>query len=153
MGLPGLLGTPALLPLCAATVAYLAPPLTGRALHWPRLAAVTVVDFQPRMLPGSTPPGPVGRAQALGTAAVAVATTATAVAPRLLTVTRVSSKYSRGRSTTWTTPARQSTAYSSRNGSTSNREMASVNGSAPDTPSRDTSSTFGKAFVQTTNST
>jgi H+-transporting ATPase len=54
---------------------------------------------------GCTPLGPVGWTQALGTAGVA--TTAAAVAPRVLS--RIQSSMS-------TTPARTSTAYSSRNG-------------------------------------
>ena len=95
------------------------------------------------------PSEPVGWAQALSTAAVA--TTVAALAPRLLTGGR--SGDSGERSTTLTTPTRQSTAYSSRNGSASRREMASVNGSALYTPSRDTPLTVDKAFVQTPNST
>jgi hypothetical protein len=98
---------------------------------------------------GSTPLGPVGWAQALSTAAVA--TTIAALAPRL--ATRGSSRDSGERSTTFTTPTRQSTAYSSRNGSASRRDIASVNGSAPYTSSRDTPLTVDNAFVQTPNST
>jgi cation-transporting P-type ATPase I len=75
---------------------------------------------------GCTPLGPIGWAQALGTAGVA--TTAAAVAPRVLN--RIQSSIS-------TTPNRQSTAYSSRSGIAINPETT-VNGSeealTPDTP-------------------
>ena len=112
------------------------------------LAAVVSTPVVSQLL-GSTPLGPVGWAQALGTAAVATA--AAAVVPRLLT--RASSEDAAGPSTICTTPARQSSAYSSRNGRTSTRETASVNGSEPNTPSRDIPPTVRKAFVQTSNTT
>jgi cation-transporting P-type ATPase I len=100
---------------------------------------------------GSTPLGPVGWAQALGTATLATA--AAAVVPRLLakssSVDAASSGDAAERSTIWTTPTRQSTAYNSRNGRTSTRETASVNGSEL----YDTPLTVGKAFVESTNST
>jgi H+-transporting ATPase len=98
---------------------------------------------------GSTPLGPVGWGQALGTAALA--TTAAALAPRLLA--KDSSEDADDSSRISTTPARQSNAYSSRNGSRSTRETASVNGSGPDTESRDTSMTVGAGYVQTPNMT
>ncbi|HNM85368.1 MAG TPA: cation-translocating P-type ATPase, partial [Mycobacterium sp.] len=68
---------------------------------------------------GSTPLGPIGWAQALGSAATATAVAA--VAPRVL----------RGiQSSTTSTPARTSTAYNSRNGTAKTAASAPVNGSA-----------------------
>jgi H+-transporting ATPase len=95
---------------------------------------------------GSTPLGPVGWAQALGTAGAA--TTVAAVAPKVLGM------LGRGdQSSISTTPARQSTAYSSRNGTASSPVTASVNGSGPiDTESRATPVTVGKSGIQTSNS-
>jgi cation-transporting P-type ATPase I len=111
------------------------------------LAAIVSTPGVSQLL-GSTPLGPVGWIQALGTAALATA--AAAVVPRLLA--KGSSEDASDGSTIFTTPARQSTAYTSRNGRASSLDTASVNGSA-DTPSRNTSPTVGKAFVQTPNST
>jgi H+-transporting ATPase len=94
---------------------------------------------------GSTPLGPLGWAQALGTAGAA--TTVAAVAPKVLrTLGRG------GQSSISTTPARQSTAYSSRNGTVSTRDTASVNGSGPmnkEAPA--TPVTVGKAGIQMSN--
>ncbi len=112
------------------------------------LAAVVSTPGVSQLL-GSTPLGPVGWTQALGTAAVATA--AAAVVPRLLA--KDSSEHAADRSTIFTTPARQSTAYSSRNGRTSTRETASVNGSPPNAPSRDIPPTVGKVIVQPSNKT
>jgi H+-transporting ATPase len=73
---------------------------------------------------GCTPLGPIGWTQALGTAAVATA--ATAVAPKVITAVQSSMS---------TKPHLHRTAYSSRNGMDSTRVTASVNGSEgiPDT--------------------
>jgi H+-transporting ATPase len=76
---------------------------------------------------GSTPLGPVGWAQALGTATVA--TGVAAVAPRL--ISPGASIVPAGQSTILTTPARNNTAYTSRNGTASSRATMSVNGSDP----------------------
>ncbi|MCW2629862.1 MAG: P-type ATPase, translocating [Mycobacterium sp.] len=76
---------------------------------------------------GSTPLGPVGWAQALGTAAVA--TGVAAVAPRLMSPGARSEPADP--STIFTTPARSNTAYTSRNGTASSRARMSVNGSDP----------------------
>jgi cation-transporting P-type ATPase I len=91
---------------------------------------------------GSTWLGPVGWAQALGTAAAA--TSVAAIAPRLLG--------SGDQSSISTTPTRQSTAYSSRNGTVSTPVTTSVNGSEPmDTESVATPATVGKSGIQTSN--
>ncbi len=91
---------------------------------------------------GCTPLGPVGWAQALG--AAAVATAGAAVVPML--IERLSAEPSPdaddgsgaggaqvepAQSSILTTPARHSTAYSSRSGTANNSVMAPVNGSAP----------------------
>jgi H+-transporting ATPase len=76
---------------------------------------------------GSTPLGPLGWAQALGTAAVA--TGVAAVAPRLMSPGAHSEPADQ--STIFTTPARNNTAYTSRNGTASSRATMSVNGSDP----------------------
>jgi len=76
---------------------------------------------------GSTPLGPVGWAQALGTAAVA--TGVAAIAPRLMSPGARSEPTDQ--STIFTTPARNNTAYTSRNGTASSRATMSVNGSDP----------------------
>jgi H+-transporting ATPase len=92
---------------------------------------------------GSTPLGPVGWAQALGTAAAA--TSVAAIAPKLFG--------SSGQSSMSTTPTRQSTAYNSRNGVVSTPVTTSVNGSVPtDTESTATPATVGKSGIQTSNS-
>jgi cation-transporting P-type ATPase I len=82
---------------------------------------------------GSTPLGPLGWAQALGPAAAATAVAA--IAPRMfpqkLGAGSVQSNSSQ--STISTTPARHSTAYSSRNGTARTRATTSVSGS-PLTP-------------------
>jgi cation-transporting ATPase I len=82
---------------------------------------------------GSTPLGPLGWAQALGPAAAATAVAA--IAPRMFP-----QKFGAGsvesnssQSTISTTPARHSTAYSSRSGTVRTRATASVSGS-PLTP-------------------
>jgi cation-transporting P-type ATPase I len=88
---------------------------------------------------GSTPLDPLGWAQALGTAGAA--TTVAAVAPKIL---RFGGREADDQSSISTTPARNSTAYSSRNGAASNPATASVNGSGPiDTESRATPVTVG----------
>jgi H+-transporting ATPase len=76
---------------------------------------------------GSTPLGPLGWAQALGTAAVA--TGVAAVAPRLMSPGTRSEPADQ--STIFTTPARNNTAYTSRNGTASSWATMSVNGSDP----------------------
>ena len=76
---------------------------------------------------GSTPLGPVGWAQALGTAAVA--TGVAAIAPRLMSPGARCEPTDQ--STIFTTPARNNTAYTSRNGTASSRATMSVNGSDP----------------------
>jgi H+-transporting ATPase len=97
---------------------------------------------------GSTPLGPLGWAQALGTAGAA--TTVAAVAPKLLGLV---GRDAGNQSSMSTTPARHSTAYSSRNGTVSSRETASVNGSGPmDTETPATPVTVGKSGIQTSNS-
>ncbi|KAA0107900.1 cation-translocating P-type ATPase [Mycolicibacterium sp. P1-5] len=78
---------------------------------------------------GNTPLGPLGWAQALGSAACATA--GAAFASRLLPVPTFGSDEP---STTCTTPTRHNSAYTSRNGTTSNRASATGNGSDP-TPS------------------
>lgn len=75
---------------------------------------------------GSTPLGPVGWGQALSTAAGATAIAA--IAPRVLG--RASED--QPSPSTSSTPSRQSTAYSSRNGTVSTPVMTSVNGSEPE---------------------
>jgi cation-transporting ATPase I len=107
------------------------------------LASLGVLISTPGVsqLLGCTPLGPIGWAQALGTAGVATA--AAAVAPRVL----------RGiQSSMSTTPARHNTAYSSRNGIVMTRETT-VNGSeVTPAPVMDTSSTVLSADVQMANS-
>jgi cation-transporting ATPase I len=96
---------------------------------------------------GSTWLGPVGWAQALGTATAA--TSIAAIAPRLL-----GSHYREagGQSSISTTPTRQSTAYSSRNGTVSTPVTTSVNGSEPtDTEGVATPATVEKPGIQTSN--
>jgi cation-transporting P-type ATPase I len=93
---------------------------------------------------GSTWLGPVGWAQALGTAAAA--TSVAAIAPRVL------GSGDRAQSSISTTPTRQSTAYSSRNGTVSAPVTTSVNGSEPmDTDSVATPATVSKTGIQTPN--
>jgi cation-transporting ATPase I len=95
---------------------------------------------------GSTPLGPLGWAQALGTAATA--TTVAAVAPKVLSLVRRDDQ-----SSISTTPARQSTAYNSRNGKARSLATVSVNGSGPmDTEKPATPVTVGKSGIQTSNS-
>ena len=74
---------------------------------------------------GSTPLGPVGWAQALGTATGA--TGIAAIVPRLMP--RTERAQPADSSMIVTTPARTSAAYTSRNGKASSRARASVNGS------------------------
>ncbi len=81
---------------------------------------------------GSTPLGPVGWAQALGSAAAA--TVAAAAISRLLAQRRAASPV--GRSPTSTMPARHNVAYSSLNGMVNDRATTSVSGSAPTPPGR-----------------
>jgi H+-transporting ATPase len=76
---------------------------------------------------GSTPLGPVGWAQALGSATAA--TVSAAVISRLLAPRRVPALSAVDKSTISTTPARQSTAYSSRKGMVRARATTSVSGS------------------------
>ena len=97
---------------------------------------------------GSTPLGPVGWAQALG--AALAATTAAAFAPRLLALPPPPPDDAQ--STISTTPARQSTAYNSHNGTVKTRAMASVSGSAlRPIPPVDTLSTVTPPHDTTTN--
>ncbi|MBV8930132.1 MAG: cation-translocating P-type ATPase [Mycobacteriaceae bacterium] len=100
---------------------------------------------------GSTPLGPVGWAQALGSAAAATA--AAAIAPRLLPQRLIDAATAgSGQSTISTTPARHSTAYNSRNGTTKTRATTSVRGSAlTPIPEFDTMTTVGKAHDTPTN--
>jgi cation-transporting P-type ATPase I len=96
---------------------------------------------------GSTPLGPLGWAQALGTAGAA--TTVAAVAPKVI---GWFGRDAGDQSSISTTPARQSTAYSSRNGTVSNPVTASVNGSGPmDTERPATPVTVEKSGIQTSN--
>jgi H+-transporting ATPase len=96
---------------------------------------------------GSTPLDPLGWAQALGTAAAA--TTVAAVAPKMF---RFGKREADDQSSISTTPTRQSTAYSSRNGTVSSPVTASVNGSGPmDIESPATPVTVGKPGIQTSN--
>jgi cation-transporting ATPase I len=74
---------------------------------------------------GSTPLGPIGWMQALGTAAVATAVAA--IAPRLMSGDEA---IEADQSSISTKPARHNTAYNSRNGTVNTRATASVNGSA-----------------------
>jgi len=75
---------------------------------------------------GSTPLGPLGWAQALGSATAATA--AAGLTSRLLAQRRVPE---RGPSPISTTPARHNTAYNSHNGTANARATTSVNGSEP----------------------
>jgi cation-transporting ATPase I len=121
-------------PLVVATAA-------GSLLALGGLISTPVVS----QLLGSTPLGPIGWAQALGTAGAA--TTAAAVAPKVLNWIRRDDQ-----SSISTTPARQSTAYSSRNGAVSSPATVSVNGSGPmDTERTATPVTVGKSGIQTPN--
>ena len=85
---------------------------------------------------GCTPLGPLGWAQALGTAGVA--TVAAAVAPQVA---------SRLQSSMSTTPSRQSTAYTSRNGIAMKWDMTDTGSDVTRTPDVDTSSTVQMAGV------
>lgn len=76
---------------------------------------------------GSTPLGPVGWGQALGTAAGATAIAA--IAPHVLGRGEDQSSAS---ASTSSTPSRQSTAYNSRSGTASTPATTSVNGSVPE---------------------
>jgi H+-transporting ATPase len=91
------------------------------------LAAMAVIVSTPGVsqLLGNTPLGPVGWAQALGSAFVATLTAA--AMSRLLSQRREVS--AAGRSPISTIPARHSTAYSSRNGMDNAPATTSVNGS------------------------
>ena len=84
---------------------------------------------------GCTPLGPVGWAQALSAAALATAGAAVVpvLADRFITGRAASTgeESTDDQSTISTTPARHSTAYSSRNGSVKIRVSAPVNGSTP----------------------
>ncbi|PBC49144.1 haloacid dehalogenase [Rhodococcus sp. ACS1] len=88
------------------------------------LAALTVMVSTPGVsqLLGCTPLGPIGWAQALGCAGAATA--AAAFAPGLV------EKLAGDQSTISITPARSSTAYTSRSGGVSTRVTTPVNGSA-----------------------
>ena len=98
---------------------------------------------------GGTWLGPAGWAQALTTAGAATAVAA--VAPKLF---GRADPEPDDQASTWTTPTRNNTAYSSRNGNASNPATASVNGSAPtDTDKPDTTATVRVPGVQTANST
>jgi cation-transporting ATPase I len=80
---------------------------------------------------GCTPLGPLGWAQALGSAAVATAGAALVpVIAERLSPSPESGGDGGPQSTISTTPARQSTAYNSRNGTANKRVTAPVNGSA-----------------------
>jgi H+-transporting ATPase len=79
---------------------------------------------------GSTPLGPVGWAQALGSATAA--TLAAAVISQLFAQRGEVAPSDAGKSPISTMPARQSTAYSSRNGIVKARATTSVNGSEPE---------------------
>jgi H+-transporting ATPase len=85
---------------------------------------------------GCTPLGPLGWAQALGTAGVA--TVAAAVAPQVA---------SRLQSSMSTTPSRQSTAYTSRNGIAMKWDMTDTGSDVTRTPDVDTPSTVQMAGV------
>ncbi|OFJ53290.1 cation-translocating P-type ATPase [Mycolicibacterium grossiae] len=120
------------------------PLVVGTALG--SLAALGALVSTPGVsqLLGSTPLGPVGWAQALGTAAGATAIAA--VAPRVLAR---SGSEAAGQSSTSSTPTRQSTAYSSRNGHVNAVVTTSVNGSEPAETA--TSATLGEAGDRTSN--
>jgi H+-transporting ATPase len=123
-------------PLVVATAA-------GSLLALGGLISTPVVS----QLLGSTPLGPVGWAQALGTAGAATAVAA--VAPKVL---RFVGRDTGDQSSISTTPARQSTAYSSRNGTVSSPVTALVNGSGPmDTERPATPVRVGKSGIQTSN--
>jgi H+-transporting ATPase len=91
------------------------------------LAAMAAIVSTPGVsqLLGNTPLGPVGWAQALGSAFAA--TLAAAAISTLLSQRRETS--AAGRSPTSTMPARHNTAYSSRNGTDNTPATTSVNGS------------------------
>jgi H+-transporting ATPase len=96
---------------------------------------------------GSTPLGPLGWMQALGTAAAA--TSVAAIAPRLF---KPADREPDDQSSISTTPTRHSTAYSSRNGTVRTPVTTSVNGSGPiDTVRPATPATVGKPGIQTSN--
>jgi cation-transporting P-type ATPase I len=92
------------------------------------LAAMGVLVSTPGVsqLLGNTPLGPVGWAQALGSATAA--TLAAAAMSRILAQRRAVTESGDGQSSISTTPARQSTAYSSHNG-TVNKRVTATNGS------------------------
>jgi H+-transporting ATPase len=114
---------------------------TGSLLALGGLISTPVVS----QLMGSTPLGPIGWAQALGTAGAATAVAA--VAPKALRLIRRDDQ-----SSISTTPARQSTAYSSRNGAASSPATVSVNGSGPmDTERLATPVTVRKLGIQMSN--
>jgi cation-transporting P-type ATPase I len=94
------------------------------------LAVMAAVISTPGLsqLLGNTPLGPLGWAQALGSATAA--TLAAAAISRVLIQQRPGASPA-GRSSISTTPARQSSAYSSRNGTAKIRATTSVNGSEP----------------------
>lgn len=111
---------------------------------------------------GSTPLGPLGWSQALGTAALATA--AAAVAPRLLsryydtaatptaTVPAGPPTAGAGASKISTTPARHNSAYTPRNGTAKRRVTASTNGSAStDIQGPDTVTTVTSAGIHSPN--
>jgi cation-transporting P-type ATPase I len=79
---------------------------------------------------GSTPLGPVGWAQALGSATAA--TLAAAAISQLFAQRGEVASSDACKSPISTMPARQSTAYSSRNGMVKARATTSVNGSEPE---------------------
>jgi H+-transporting ATPase len=79
---------------------------------------------------GNTPLGPVGWAQALGSATAA--TLAAAVISQVFAQRREGAPSELGPSPISTMPARQSTAYSSRNGMVKARATTSVSGSEPE---------------------
>ena len=92
---------------------------------------------------GCTPLGPVGWAQALGTAGVATAVAADGAPAAGRAV----------QSSISTTPQRHNSAYSSRNGIDSARVTTSVNGSAATPTPVESRSTVSTAGVQTTKTT
>ncbi|MCW2689073.1 MAG: P-type ATPase, translocating, partial [Mycobacterium sp.] len=106
------------------------------------LAALAAAISTPGVsqLLGNTPLGPVGWAQALGTAAIATA--AAAIAPRFMPADDAAAA---DQSTISTKPARHNTAYNSRSGTVNTRATASVNGSAV------TGNTVKTTRVQTAN--
>jgi H+-transporting ATPase len=98
---------------------------------------------------GGTWLGPAGWAQALTTAGAATAVAA--VAPKLF---GRADPEPDDQSSTWTTPARSSAAYSSRNGTASSPATTSVNGSGPtETERPDTPATVRMPGNQPANST